>query len=475
MIYQIYIFFRHQDKIFYLALALFSILFIPFLSAIPYMDGDVDFTQVYNFYHGGFEAYFRNWQSVHAPLKIITGTIFFKLFGVNVYSYTIVGFLFGIAGVIGIYLLAKQLFGKTVAQISALFLATSPLFLANGLFWMRDYMITVFILWALYFYSQKKYIFYSVASTLAVLAKEPALLLPISVVVVEILFNIKTRVFKEHDIQIKKIMALLLPFFVIAIWWTFILINGSRPWQDSLIPEKARQGIYLAIITNLLTFQFLNIFTYMQSLQLFFLNFNWVFFSIIMSTVFFTLYNHSFILKVREISRQHAKVILVVLFFCITYIFTVLTLQIFPLPRYELPLFPFLYMATALCLKKIGSRFQVIKIELFLTIPFIVFLSLFFSLDPISRALWRRTTSFQQELYGVDLQRISNDSLTYNLQALMIAKKRTHFIQSISHSRTSTKLSCITKEFIYYVNNDTLKKLGIIPLNTRYLCATDFK
>jgi len=98
---------------------LFSVLFLPFLKTIPYLDGNIDFVQVHDFYKGGFEEYFKNWSSVHPPLKLFIAQIFFGLFGVNAISYNLVGFMLGIIGVVSLFYLAKKLTGEKTAFILA--------------------------------------------------------------------------------------------------------------------------------------------------------------------------------------------------------------------------------------------------------------------------------------------------------------------------------------------------------------------
>jgi len=40
---------------------LFSFLFLPHITDIPYLDGNIDFVQCFDFYFGGFNEYFENW------------------------------------------------------------------------------------------------------------------------------------------------------------------------------------------------------------------------------------------------------------------------------------------------------------------------------------------------------------------------------------------------------------------------------
>ena len=140
-----------ENLILFFAIVLFLCLTIPFITTLPYMDGNIDFIQTVDFYKGGINQYFSNWNTVHPPLKLLLIFPFFSLLGVSPLSYSLIGILIGILGIVSIYFLTKKLFGKNSANLSAILFSLSPLFIANSIFSMRDSIMTVLILLSLLF------------------------------------------------------------------------------------------------------------------------------------------------------------------------------------------------------------------------------------------------------------------------------------------------------------------------------------
>src|SRR5258708_2985983 len=105
-----------------LACCIFISLFLPFLFTIPYLDGNIDFVQSYDFYTGGFQRYFYQWGSVHPPLKLWLTDMLYYIFGIHTFSYNLVGPVFGLVGIFAIFGLAKTISNKSIAQISAILL-----------------------------------------------------------------------------------------------------------------------------------------------------------------------------------------------------------------------------------------------------------------------------------------------------------------------------------------------------------------
>ena len=67
------------NKTLTVSLIIFSLLTIPFINSIPYLDGNIDFVKSHDFFVGGFGQLLNNWLSVHPPVKEIITFIFFVL------------------------------------------------------------------------------------------------------------------------------------------------------------------------------------------------------------------------------------------------------------------------------------------------------------------------------------------------------------------------------------------------------------
>lgn len=453
------------------SLILFSSLFLPFLNSIPYLDGNIYLVQSTDFYTGGFEKYFKNWVSVHPPFKPFISSIFFKAAGINPYAYNAIGYLFGIFGIIGLFYLSKKIFNKNIAGICALFLATSPLFLSVGIFSITDYLLTVLIIISLFFYSNKNYLLYALSTSFAVMTKETVLPLLISVITIELIFAIKKLITKSINVKNRISSAVfLLPFIAFYAWSTFMQSQGQKTWGAWIFAETAHKGAMYTIFNNLTTFQFLNQYAYQHWKQLFILNFNWIYWLTLFIGLTIFLWNKEnlkIVYKNLLEGNTKTKTLLIIIIFSIAYFFSVLTFQTYTIPRYALPLIPFLLMGTAFSIKILIEKSRQVKIIAVILFPTIILVSLFSSTDPISTKLWGKSTILGEELYSLNQHLAGNDGFTYNMQYLLIVKKRTSLI-------LSAKKSVISNEchWVFPDPNNDYKTIKILHLNidTNFPC-----
>lgn len=423
---------------------LFSSLFLPFLNSIPFIDGYIDFMQSFDFYTGGFHEYFSRWPSIHPPFKPIVANLFFRVFGVSQYTYTFIGFIFGIVGIISFYKLSYLLAGRVTAILGTILLSTSPLFISVGIFGLTDYVLTTLVILSFYLYASNRTWLYIIFSSCAVLTKEPGLLLPISVLVVEVLYIMKKGISNPSYLK-RRFLPLVgysIPLFVFLTWLMFLKMNGQRPWGDWIFAETAKKGSLYTAFYNITTFHFLNKYAYQRWLQLFFLNFNWVYWIICITGVVLFFKTHSIKHIYRHIvsKNKNGKAFLAIILFFLSFFFCVLTFQTFTPPRYALPLIPYLLLTTALSFHKITTQFPKIKSVLSIALGSIVFLSLFFSVDPVSIKLWGAMDTPAGSMYADPKRLAGNDGITYNEQYLFLLKMRTVYLEK-THMQKKTEIS----------------------------------
>lgn len=240
------------NKTLTVSLIIFSLLTIPFINSIPYLDGNIDFVKSHDFFVGGFGQLLNNWLSVHPPVKEIITFIFFVLKGINPITYNITGVLFGLFGIVIYYKLCRIWTNKAVASIAILLFCSSPLFLSAGLFSLTDYLLEIFILASLYFYSKRKYYLYFLFTSLALLTKETGK-------------------------DLKGLLIALSPLITAAAWFLFLKINGKTLWSDWNFSGTGDKGTIYTIFNNIFSLKLFNKYAYQNWLQLFVLNFNWIF------------------------------------------------------------------------------------------------------------------------------------------------------------------------------------------------------
>lgn len=458
----------------FIIIFIFSILYLPFINSIPYMDGSIDLIRSSDFYHGGFNLYFHNWGSVHPPLKLFITNILFYLFGINTYSYNIIGFVFGILGIIFIYKLCENLFDKKTAFTSSLLLATSPIFLAVGIFGLTDYLTSILILISLNFYSKKNYLFYSLLCSLAVLTKETGLLLPITVFLIDSMYSLKQRhkILKKINLLISRLVYLFLPFITYYCWTLFMDMNGQTAWNDWNFSTTANKGSVYTIINNIFTFSFLNKYAYQNWAQLFLLNFNWIMWGIF--SIGFTIYIFKNFIKIKNnllLGNQTTKTILILIIFPVLYIFTVLSFQTYTIPRYATPILTLLPIGISWSIVNFIYKSNLgLKLLFSILFFFIILLRLFYSVDPISLKLWGKTNILGENFYALNEYLAGNDGITYNMEYLFLAKKRSDQIFSAKNHVLSNQCSWIFPD----PNNDykTIKVLNLRKLDIVNPCIS---
>lgn len=410
-----------KNKTLIISLTIFLLLAVPFIKSIPYLDGNIDFVKAHDFFVGGFSRLFGNWLSIHPPVKEITTFLLFVLGGVNPVSYNLTGILFGLFGIIVFYKLCNKLTNKNVAAIAVVLFCTSPLFLSVGLFSLTDYLLEIFILASFYFYSKRKYYLYFIFASLALLTKETGVVLVISILAAEGLWVVKNIVDKNMNLRkvFRNLLIILSPLINTVVWFLFLKINGKALWSDWNFSETGERGTIYTILNNLLSLKIFNKYALQNWLQLFVLNFNWVFWII------------AFLGIIKgKINLIKNKTILSVFLFFLIYVISVLSFQTYTIPRYALPLEPFFYIAIAYGSYKISEKSKLLKTLIGIFLIGITTLRLFASVDPVSSRIWGKTEILGQDIYALNqTPSLSGfDGITYNMQYNLIVRKRTKII-----------------------------------------------
>lgn len=437
-----------------IALLLFSVLFVPFITILPLRDGNVDFVQSYYFFQGGYEKFFLHFTSAHPPLKVFALSLLYQIFGVHPEIPAFLGYVLGIGGIIGAFFTAKKLSSLKTAQLFAIFLSINPLFLSTGIFSLTDYMLTNLMLISLAIFLEKKLFLYTLSLIAIVLTKETGILFVILLLVLDII-NSKRRVitFLPYVMTIAAYMY----------WQYFLHSLGKSAWKDYIFTSTADKGTFYTVFHNVLTLQIINEYAYQQLLQLLFLNSNWIMISISigLTLLFFSKKeNRVKFLNLLLTLDQKSKTILVIILFCFLYCLSVLTLQTYTIPRYTLPIIPFLILWFLVIIQKLKNR--ILERTLIVIVFSVSFISLFFSLDPFASTLWGRKDLLGQNIYAMDNTISGNDGVTYNLQFIKGARLRTDTIESYAASHKAVPWE-LCKYMFPDPNNDrvTMKTSGL--------------
>lgn len=400
----------------------FSSLFFPFFGLTPCFDAIAFFEYAKVFYTDGLNQYLHV-RGLHPPFPAFILFLFFKILGPYITTVSLSGYLHGVIGIVAMYYLTKKLFGKQVAIISAILLAICPIFIANSVHMLIDFTTTVYLLLALSLYSNKKLFLYSLTSSMLVLTKDTGLLLPASVITIELYHNYKELFLHINVKQICRFFLLSIPIILYGAWVYYVSFHGLQVWHDNIFAETRDKGAFITIFHNVLTFDFFNKWAIRHRTILFYMNFNWVFWLIAIAGTIVYIKTNGLRNAIASFSSNTdtAKTKIIILLFCISYFFTVLTFQTFTAPRYDLPILVFLYMFVAWTIKNTLSKAPFYILLLFAVFTFV---RLFYSIDPISNFLFEKRGVNDQVIYYFDDAVDGNDIIVYNLQYLFMIKNR---------------------------------------------------
>lgn len=425
-------FIKKIDGFLVVPVLLFLSFMLPFFGSIPYLDGSIDFVKSVDFHRGGMEQYLKNWSSVHPPLKVILASGFFAVGGVRTGPFNLMGILFGIAGILGIYFLGYRLVNKRVARWSSLFLASQPLFLSVGIFGLLDYLFAVMVILVIYFSLAERYFLLGISLLLAVMVKETGMLLPLAFLMVEGFFVLK----KKKIVKAQKFIYYFLPFVLFWFWVWYLRMNEKTVWADWNFSPVANRGSFYTVIYNLASFGFFNKYAYQNWWQLIFLNFHWLFLLIaVTGLVTFLKEKGRLVKESLNLESKKIRVLMVIAIFVTGYLLAVLSFQTYTIPRYALPLIPFLILGASFGLEVFWARNLKRGFFLFLGLAIVIVMGLFSSVDPLATRLWGKTKVLGEEIYALPEHLAGNDGITYNMQYLFMVKKRTEKI--LSGSRLS--------------------------------------
>jgi len=170
--------------------------------------------------------YWNNQPWFHKPpLYFWTTAILFKVFGASEFWARAPSAFDGVVCVGLSYLIARHLYGRTSAILSALILITSPLFVVSARSGMTDVFMTAFMLLAVYAYllsarNSRRWILVGVACGLAVLTKGAAGLLTAAIIGIAQLLD-----HRWQEVRGKHFWIAVAAFVLLAVPWHLILIG----------------------------------------------------------------------------------------------------------------------------------------------------------------------------------------------------------------------------------------------------------
>lgn len=141
----------------------------------------------------------------------------YKLFGDSIVVGHAFAVILGCITLIAIYLIAKDLFGQLTALVTAALLAAQPIFFAMSGMVLPEMLLTLFIVIAIWSLIRKNWGVYCLASALAILTKESALIIPAT----SLTFLFFEGIFEKDFFKVRRFAHCILaatPLFVYALF-----------------------------------------------------------------------------------------------------------------------------------------------------------------------------------------------------------------------------------------------------------------
>ena len=151
----------------------------------------------------------------------------YKIFGSDVWAGHLTALLFSCGLLYLLYRFAKDFFGHKTATLACVLLAVQPVFIAQSSMVLPEIMLAFFCTAALYAYVSERFILLALFSTLAILVKETAVVLPCSIGLIEFFKVVRTGLIeKRFDKQnIIKFCLICMP---LAAWGIFLLVQKMQ-------------------------------------------------------------------------------------------------------------------------------------------------------------------------------------------------------------------------------------------------------
>lgn len=427
-----------SHKILFPLIGLYLLLIGPFIYVLPYLDGAIDFAKASAVANAGISGLFFSWPSVHPPLKPVLLGMLFRLFGTQEILQSLLGIGIGVMGIIGMYKTVSLLASRRTALWASALLTLHPLYLAVSQSALIDFLLAVWAIWTVWAIRKRNWAWSCIFLILAVMTKETGLVL-VGCVICALSGVAIAKKQSYYGNFLYDVISVGLPVGIFLSWTSYLKGQGIGAWSDWIFASTAGKGAFYTTFNNLVSGSWINSYTRQHWSNLFLLNFEWVYWII---AVFVGA--PLFIRHWREkYSYENLATWLVIGSFTLSYVMFVLTFQTYTIPRYVLPVVILSLPIQAYGIDFLIERAGRTRIVWLCCFVLFCWFRLFFSLDPVSLALWGTDTVLGEKIYNTKVHLAGNDGLTYNLQYLKIARTRDHMIRMVEiHSTFLSAPAC---------------------------------
>lgn len=182
----------------------------------------------------------------HPLLYTFLQAIGFHVFGDTVFGGHLFNLLIAVALLWSVWYIVNRIFHWRTAFIAVMMLAIQPIFFAQSVMILPEVMLTLWMLWALYFWYARAWFAYALCATLAILTKETAIILPL-VVLLHTLLPVHSV---KRSVHLRAIFASIIPWVIFGV---FLLVQHAQqgwylfPYHGDLVKMDIHRFITFAI------------------------------------------------------------------------------------------------------------------------------------------------------------------------------------------------------------------------------------
>lgn len=185
----------------------------------------------------------------HPLLYTFLQATWYTIFGDSVIGGHIGNLMISLMLMLSVWYIIGKCITRRAALIAVCLLAVQPIFFAQSVMVLPEVLLTLCMLWALYFWTTNSYIGFAIFATLAILTKETAVILP-AVAIVHVLLTQKWR----NRMSVRMVVGIIFPWLIFGLFlliqkmqngWYFFPYHGDNiklvlPLMLDLLEKYAR-------------------------------------------------------------------------------------------------------------------------------------------------------------------------------------------------------------------------------------------
>jgi 4-amino-4-deoxy-L-arabinose transferase-like glycosyltransferase len=438
----------------------FLVAVVPWIHEAPDLDAMVNLRESFTFYEKGLRGLLESrGGSTHPPLVYIVSYFAFSVGGARPESMYAIGFILLVVTTLVLYELLKRHDNDRQAALAAFVVGMNPMVASSYMFVMSESLIVFIFCMSLLALLRGRSFLLAICLCGFALVKQTALVFlgPFALAVF-----LSRQMTWTH--RIARTIAVIAPACVCAGGWMIYLhYLGGRAWNSQLMSGNSGENPFAAFLTAMMDGVF-SIYFRQNLANAFVLNFNWLGVIILGIAAINVLRGSHFFEHCRP------KIMWICLLTSLFYSFFVFPFPTWTIPRYGLPgLYPVLVLAAFVIMRAPWSS------RVLVAIGSVFLVAQFYSIDPITTAIYGRFNERNQLIYSTDYSWRGPDRAMYNFQMSLMSREQNKLIRKIFDSpsniiigdchefKISEKIWTVSSHPKYYPQFENIRYIPCMP------------